>query len=251
MKAPTRTWPEAISFFPTGSSKRQSEARPMMEKALLSYAFVCLLLACPSSAGEVPNGADNSPMYDTRPESRLQSNIWPDGIGNGLRKNVNEVTFALGPAIGTRTFGGWQIHDLVLGRLDYARLRTGVIGGRCPLRGSLEGRLELLGGGQYHPESTYLFGFTPVLRYNVATGNRWMPFVDVGAGVSLTDIGLPDLCTTFEFNVQGGAGCSYFLKDNLALTLQYRFVHISNADIDSPNVGVNINVIYIGLSRYF
>jgi lipid A 3-O-deacylase len=219
----------------------------MMERSLLSCAFVCLLLVCPGSAGEMADRADNSLKFDTGPSSK----IWPDGMGNGLGKKVNEIAFGVGPGIGTRTFGGWLTHDFVLGRVDYARLRTGVIGGQCPLRGNLEGRLELWGGGQHDPEGAYLVGFTPSLRYNVATGSRWMPFVDAGAGVSLTDIGLPDLCTTFEFNVQGGGGCSYFLRDDLALTLQYRFLHISNANIDKPNVGVNAHVVYIGLSRYF
>jgi hypothetical protein len=55
----------------------------------------------------------------------------------------------------------------------------------------------------------------------------------------------------FQFNLQGGFGCYYFLKDNLALTLQYRFLHLSNACIELPNMGVNTNIICIGLSRYF
>ncbi|MBN1508238.1 MAG: acyloxyacyl hydrolase [Sedimentisphaerales bacterium] len=215
-----------------------------MGKAMLCCALICLVLACPGGAGEV---GDNSLMRD----STTQSKIWPEGMGNGLRTSVNEVGFALGPGIGTRQYGGSQRHDLALGHISYARLRTEVIGGQCPLRGSLEARIELLTGAQYHPEGAYLVGLTPVLRYNVATGNRWMPFVNVGVGVLLTDIGLPDLSTVFQFGPQFGGGCSYFLTDDLALTLEYRFIHISNADIETPNAGVNTHFISIGLSRYF
>jgi len=46
-----------------------------------------------------------------------------------------------------------------------------------------------------------------------------MPFVDAGAGVSLTDIGWPDLGITFEFNLQAKAELNYLLRENLALTL--------------------------------
>jgi lipid A 3-O-deacylase len=209
--------------------------------------FVCVLLACSGLAGEVTS----PPGYDVTPRSRPALNIWPNGIGNGLNTKANEVSFAMGPAVGVRVLGGLEIHDLVLARLDYARLRTGVIGGCCPLRGSLEGRLEGLVGVQFSPEGAFLIGFTPVLRYNVATGTRWMPFADVGAGLSLTDIGLPDLSTTLEFNLQVGGGCYYFVRDDLALGLQYRFLHISNNDMKRPNMGVNANVVYVGLSRYF
>jgi lipid A 3-O-deacylase len=217
--------------------------------SLLTWAVVCVLWVCAGNAQDRRAHAENLQTDGVTPRSR-SSSIWPDGMGNGLRTSVNEVALAAGPAIGTRKFAGWQVHHLVLGRIDYARLRTGVIG-HSPLRGSIEGRLELWGGGQYHPEDAYLLGFTPTLRYNLATGTRWMPFVDMGAGLALTDIGRPDLGTTFEFNLQAGGGCSYFLQDDLALTLQYRFVHISNGDMDQPNVGVNTNAIYIGLSRYF
>ena len=222
-----------------------------MEKTLLSCACICLLAACPSSAAEAASRGDDGRRQDAASEAQSSSDIWPDGIGNGLGENVNEVAFAVGPATGTRELGGWLYHDLALARISYARLRTGVIGGQCLLRGSLEGRIELLAGGQYSPDTAYLFGLTPSLRYNVATGTRWMPFASVGAGISLTDIGLPDLSTVFQFNLQVGGGCNYFLTDDLALTVEYRLIHVSNADIESPNAGVNANFISIGLSRYF
>jgi lipid A 3-O-deacylase len=147
--------------------------------------------------------------------------------------------------------GGSESHNLVLGCQFYGRVLTDVVGGQSWLRGNLEGRVELMGGGQYQPKGAYLFGLTPLLRYNFATGSRWMPFVDAGAGVSLTDIGQPDLGTPFEFNLQAGAGLNYFLRKNLALTLQYRFLHVSNARIDSPDYGVNANVVSAGLTWFF
>lgn len=59
------------------------------------------------------------------------------------------------------------------------------------------------------------------------------------AGATATDIRQPDLSTTFEFNLQGGGGLHYFLRNDLALTFQWRFIHLFNAGIKFPNTGVN------------
>jgi len=77
------------------------------------------------------------------------------------------------------------------------------------------------------------------LRYNFATGSRWVPFVDAGAGVTATGIGAPDLSGTFEFNLQAGGGVQWFLKENLAVTFEARYTHWSCAGIHEPNFGLN------------
>jgi len=222
-----------------------------MEKMLHCCLPICLLLSGLGWADETSGGVSVLHREEANPPSRPPSSLWPDGMGNGLRTDAHELGASVGLAIGTRTFGGRQRHHLVLGHIDYARLRTSVFQLPGGLRGSLDGRLEWQGAAQYAPDNAYVVGFTPVLRFNIATGSRWMPFVDAGAGLSLTDIRGPDLSTMFQFNLQGGFGCDYFLRDNLALTLQYRFLHLSNACIELPNNGVNANIVTIGLSRYF
>jgi hypothetical protein len=75
--------------------------------------------------------------------------------------------------------------------------------------------------------------------------------VDLGAGVTATDIRSGDISTTFEFNLQAGAGAHYFVAKNLALTAQARFIHFSNAGIKFPNLGVNTITGLIGVSWFF
>ena len=77
------------------------------------------------------------------------------------------------------------------------------------------------------------------------------PFVDGGFGPSLTDIGRPDLSTTFEFNVQGGVGLHYFWSDHQAFTVQCRYFHMSNCGIQQPNQGVNSINFLVGMSWFF
>ena len=114
-----------------------------------------------------------------------------------------------------------------------------------------EGRLELFGGGEYSHTHEWLIGLTPHLRYNFATGTRWIPFLDVGAGVTGTGIGAPDLSTTFEFNSQATAGLRWFVGDNLALTGEVRYMHVSNAGIREPNAGMNNVPFMLGATWFF
>lgn len=78
-----------------------------------------------------------------------------------------------------------------------------------------------------------------------------MPFVDVGAGLVATGIGPPDLGGTAQFNLGGGVGTHYFVRDQLALELGHRFLHVSNADNVRANGGVNLQVLRLGLDRFF
>ena len=60
-----------------------------------------------------------------------------------------------------------------------------------------------------------------------------------------------DLSTTFEFNLQAGVGSHYFVCDNLSVMLQARLIHLSNASIKLPNLGVNNVTLLFGLSWWF
>jgi hypothetical protein len=118
-------------------------------------------------------------------------------------------------------------------------------------RGNWEIRVELLGGAQYSPTTEWLVGLTPHLRYNFDTGNRWIPFIDAGVGPSVTGIRRPDLSGTFEFNDQGNVGLCWFMRDDVALTVEAGYMHLSNAGIDHPNNGVNCVKGMAGVSWFF
>jgi hypothetical protein len=92
---------------------------------------------------------------------------------------------------------------------------------------------------------------TPFLRYDFATGTRFVPFFDAGAGITATDISLPDLGGRFQFNSQVGLGVHWLAWKNTALTLQYRVGHISNAGLEDHNHGLNTSLVYGGASWFF
>jgi hypothetical protein len=159
-----------------------------------------------------------------------------------------------GAAAGMASLGSHQAHDFALLSASYGHMLGGVKGGEHWYRGNLEGRIELFGGMQYHPEDDvdgWFVGLTPHLRYNFATGTRLVPFLDGGAGVTAMGIGPPDVSGTFEFNLQTSTGVRWFLRDDLALTTEVRYTHYSCAGLHQPNSGINNVAFLFGVSWFF
>ena len=199
------------------------------------------------------NGAELTPTNDTAGvELKTQtSRLWDAGVGEGFRSSSETLSLQVGPLIGVHILGGTQWHDMVLSSLSYGHMLGETVGRGCWYRGNWELRGELFGGVQYSPSNEWVLGLTPHLRYNFATGTRWVPFADAGAGTTATSIRGPDLGNTFEFNLQATVGTHVFLRENLALTLEARFMHISSAGLWSPNHGVNGFLSSVGVAVLF
>lgn len=183
-----------------------------------------------------------------------QTTVWENGIGSGFLPSAQSLTLEAGVAQGLAAFGSRQAHDLGLLSLAYGHMLGATRGREHWYRGNFEGRLELFGGMQFHPDvdtDGWLIGLTPHLRYNFATGTRWIPFIDAGAGVTAMGIGPPDVSGTFEFNLQASTGVRWFLRDNLALTTEVRYIHFSCAGIHHPNLGINNVAFMLGVSWFF
>ncbi|MGO9244500.1 MAG: acyloxyacyl hydrolase [Verrucomicrobiia bacterium] len=177
--------------------------------------------------------------------------IWKDGVGNGFREDAFDAGFAIGAGFGVRAFGGTTTHDLALASVHLGWVFTDVVAEDKWWRGNWEWLIEVFSGGQFNPEAHYFLGGTTGLRYNFATGSRWVPFVDGGIGPSGTDIERPDLDGTFQANVQVGVGTHYFVRDDTAVTLQYRWLHFSDGGTTYPNHGVNTEMFEGGLTWFF
>jgi hypothetical protein len=178
-------------------------------------------------------------------------NLWPNGVGNGFGAGVQSVSVGAGAGCGVKAFGGRDSHDLALSSLSYGYMWGPVRGEGHWSRGNWELRGEVISGGQFSPSAEWLVGLTPHLRYNFATGTRWVPYLDAGAGVTATSIGPPDLSHTFEFNLQAAVGVRWFIRDNVALSLEARYLHMSCAGLSTPNLGLNNVNGMVGVSWFF
>ncbi|HZT21772.1 MAG TPA: acyloxyacyl hydrolase [Verrucomicrobiae bacterium] len=184
------------------------------------------------------------------PESSTNS-VWQNEVGGGFRSTAWSVSFDAGATAGILAFGGRTRHDLTLVSLSYGHMLGPVCGRGHWYGGNWEGRIELFSGVEFSPGSTWGVGLTPHLRYDFATGTRWVPFVDVGAGLTATGERAPDLGGTFEFNLQGALGCQWFIRRRVALTLEARYLHVSSAGIYTPNLGLNSVGGLAGLTWFF
>lgn len=87
------------------------------------------------------------------------------------------------------------------------------------------------------------FGFAPVLRYQKSGAGGFLPYVEASVGahyLTNTDITLHRRFSThFQFGSQFGAGFRF--GKNGEYDLAYCLQHVSNADIDKPNPGIDFH----------
>ncbi len=106
--------------------------------------------------------------------------------------------------------------------------------------------ITFLGPGQGH--ST---GLVILLRYNFLSLDNFVPYAEVGVGAGYLESNLSRQADGAVFYPQGAVGVNYFISENWALSLSYRYHHISNRGIKQPNTGINTNVSLIGAEYHF
>jgi hypothetical protein len=76
----------------------------------------------------------------------------------------------------------------------------------------------------------------------------FLPYIFAGGGILFVDLGLPSMGSRLDFSYQGGTGLQYLIRNDLALGLEYRYHHISNAGTAFPNEPLNSSKIMLGIS---
>jgi hypothetical protein len=198
-------------------------------------------------------GADGSaePATDFEIGVEYEDRIWYGETGDGFDASTRAYGISTGVNFGLSLCGSHRAHDLAITSLTHGWMLGRVQGADRWFRGNWELRVELSAGAQFSPDTDWFVGFTPHLRYNFATGTRWIPFVGGGAGVTGTGIGEPDLGGVFQFNEQVGIGTHWFVRDSVAITVEARYVHWSNAGIEKPNSGLNGITALFGMTFFY
>jgi hypothetical protein len=78
-----------------------------------------------------------------------------------------------------------------------------------------------------------------------------VPYVDLGLGLMGLDFDLAGQDDGFSFNIQVGAGMRWLVTSRSALALEWRFHHISNANIRKPNLAIDSNLLSVAYSYFF
>lgn len=197
----------------------------MLSRAVLG----ALLLACivPTAAAAVDA------------ESVLTKGTWALGlqVGGGEQNNVENH----------RTTSGISFVNIEprLGYFPFEQFGKGWI------KGALETGLE--GWFQYYlePHTATAEGLKLALRYHVLGFGPLVPYIEATAGPAGTNLKVKEIRSTFSFVAEAGAGVSYFVTPEMAISAGYRFQHISNGGTSTPNRGFNSDSGVIGLTYYF
>ncbi len=214
---------------------------------LLRAALLVSLLALTGSA----SAAGQEMITGIDLESGLSPSPFLVEPGSGYREGAQHFGTRAGVAFGTRALGATQRHDFGLLTFQYGRVFTGVKGSEGWSAGNWELLIEAFVGEQHSPSHATLAGITPVFRYNFATGSSWVPYLEGGAGGTWSEIRDGDLSSDFEFNLLWGGGTRWYATPRTALSIGYRWMHVSNLGLSQPNKGVDAHVFLLGFSRAF
>jgi hypothetical protein len=104
------------------------------------------------------------------------------------------------------------------------------------------------------PQDEYVYGagLNPVgLQMNFRRGKRIQPLWDFEGGfLYFTRQVLAADGSRFQFTVGTGPGVQFYITHRSALTVGYRYHHLSNANISNHNPGVDTNQLYFSFSLF-
>jgi hypothetical protein len=126
----------------------------------------------------------------------------------------------------------------------------------CCLRGNVEALLELTTAPVFGGSGSVIIGPTALLRYNFVQPDwRLIPYLQAGGGFIYND-GYRDktqraIGQAGEFYLQTTAGLHFLLSGHCALDVEGGYIHISNADTNERNGGINALGGSIGMTYFF
>jgi hypothetical protein len=99
---------------------------------------------------------------------------------------------------------------------------------------------------------TYGSGISPVgFRENFFSESRVQPFLSTDGGfIYFTDRVLSPEGSQFMYTIDFGGGLQIHRTNRQAISIGYRYQHLSNANISLHNPGTDTNVFYLAVSRF-
>jgi opacity protein-like surface antigen len=111
---------------------------------------------------------------------------------------------------------------------------------------------QLIPNAQFDEKWVYGVGANPVgLQMNFRRGKRLQPLWDFEGGfLYFSQRVLAAEGSQFQFTVATGPGAQFFFTPRTALTVGYRYHHMSNANISNRNPGTDTNQLYFSFSLF-
>jgi len=108
----------------------------------------------------------------------------------------------------------------------------------------------------FQPANTaYGLGFDPLgLKWNFVRRGHFSPYVELTGGTLFTNQSVPTYTNTVNFMDQAALGMHILGSKDSAkhnLSLELRYMHISNAGLANLNPGVNTVQVRLGIGKFF
>lgn len=198
-------------------------------KILFSLCAIGLLAVATARAG----APEPQPQMVTRESSEN-----PFAKGAWEFQDVSGAYFFFDTTHNMRPAIDYAVNSARVGLMLYDPQGPGV------LRGNFEVLGEIFAGGIFDGPGDVLAGSTLIFRYNfVQPQARFIPYLQIGAGGVYTNIDEKEsrglISLPVEFNLQANAGARYMLNDRWSVVVEAAYRHVSNAEINLPNYGLD------------
>jgi hypothetical protein len=198
---------------------------------VLLILFTLLVCGVPRAAGQSSAGAATG---DLRPERGSEIEVWTgagaDPIGSNGVTQANRMW-----NVGFRY--GWILTDahgkgFLRGRFEYAVDALPVV-------------MVFQPGGV-----AYGFGFDPwIMKWNFETHRRISPYIELGGGGLISTREIPVGESHFNFTPTGAIGVN-ILRGKYHWSVDFRYLHISDAELTKFNPGTDTFGVRVGWGKY-
>ena len=198
-------------------------------KRLLASCVLAVFTAIRVHAGPEPTPAITAPALELSPFSK----------GAKEFQAMSGAFFFFDTTQNNRPSVDYALESLRLGVMLNNPWHLGLFSGNFELMG------EIFGGGIFEGPGDVLAGASLVFRYNFVQEPRprIVPYVQIAAGGVYTNIGEDEsrglISLPVEFNLQAGIGSRFMVNDRWSIVLEGVYRHISNAEINKPNFGID------------
>ena len=164
-------------------------------------------------------------------------------------------TFEVGGAFGFSVSHNTSNHDLQTVYGYQGLFRLGGLVTDEHGEGALKGNFELILEPTYiHLDakpSADVGGSSLLARWLFSGNNTVRPYLEAGGGVLAGKTELRQTNCDVNFILEAGPGVLVFVNERTAITVGYRFQHISNGGTCSSNLGLNSSMGIVGVSYFF
>lgn len=172
-------------------------------------------------------------------------------LGEGARPATGMVWSVFGTYGFNQVINGSAAHiDIGTAGLRWSRLWRERLGGF--LRGHPAVAVELLPLIAFvgRNRRTLAAGANLVYEHHFAAHGRLLPVWRIGAGFLYANAPVPVRETRHNFSLLTGLGVDILVSERSAVSVGYRFHHVSNANTGNINPGINTHAIVFGMAFY-